>query len=349
VKSLRWILPGTLFILIAAILILGANRYDLASLGSRPATTGSCLQSLQPPPSATTGVFVEPDDGYDPVLDELNRAQCEIDLSIYLLSDDLVMDALAAADQRGVRVRVQLEEDPFGGGWTSADDKTAWLDEAGTDWRWTPAHFRFSHAKYMVIDRQVAVIMNLNLSASAFDGNREFGIVSTDPAIVEEANQIFDADWSDKPLTDSLERVVTSPENSRAELLEMLASAGSSIDLYAEVIRDDAFVAALGDAAQRGVQIRLIVNESSDPLDQEVYTRLAATGVEIRFSGRLYIHAKLLTVDDRLAFIGSQNPTANSFDNNREVGVMVHDTIGLARCISVFERDWATGIPASPA
>jgi phosphatidylserine/phosphatidylglycerophosphate/cardiolipin synthase-like enzyme len=240
-----------------------------------------------------------------------------------------------------------MEKDPFGGGWTSADDTTDWLDDAGIDWRWTPAHFRFSHAKYMVIDRQVAVIMNLNLSSSAFDGNREFGVVSTDPAIVEEANQVFDADWSGTTLTATLDHVVTSPENSRTELLAMLASARNSIDLYAEVIRDDAFVAALGDAVQRGVRVRLIVNESSDPLDQAMYARLAANGIEIRFSGRLYIHAKLLTVDDRAAFIGSQNPTANSFDNNREVGVIVQDAIGLTRCTSVFERDWITGIPAS--
>jgi phosphatidylserine/phosphatidylglycerophosphate/cardiolipin synthase-like enzyme len=76
--------------------------------------------------------------------------------------------------------------------------------------------------------------------------------------------------------------------------------------------------------------------------------RLANAGVEIRFSGRLYIHSKTMVFDGAQAFIGSQNPTANSFDNNREVGMVVNDDISLTRCMAVFARDWITGIPATP-
>lgn len=336
---------GALVILLAVAVFFAPRYLPFPAVGSE---LNACLAGLESPSSSQTGVFIEPDDAYAPVLSEIDSARCEINLSIYLLSDQRVMDSLAAAHDRGVRVRVQLEEDPFGGGWSSAENVTAWMNDIGIEWRWTPARFQFSHAKYMVIDRQVAVIMNQNLTESAFDGNREFGAVTTNPAIVAETLTVFETDWIDEPLGESLVDLVTSPENSRVALLGMIASAKSSIDLYAEVIRDDDFVAALGDAANRGVRVRLIVNESSDALDQEYNVRLANLGIEIRFSGKLYIHAKTLIVDNGVAFIGSQNPTANSFDNNREIGLALDDPIGLYRCSSVFQRDWEIGIPASP-
>jgi phosphatidylserine/phosphatidylglycerophosphate/cardiolipin synthase-like enzyme len=342
----RWLIPALLFMIVVASVVLAANRIDLVHLSGTSSGT-ACLDSLETVPSVTTGVLVEPDDGYATLLAELDHARCEIALSIYLLSDDVVLQSLAAAHARGVNVRVQLEEDPFGGGFGSAETTTEFLETAGIPWRWTPSRFNFSHAKYMVIDRQVAIIMNMNLTASAFNSNREFAVMTTDPAVVDETYRVFDADWRDVPLQGALRHVVTSPENSRQTMIGLIDAAQDSIDLYAEVIRDDAFIAALSNAARRGVSVRLIVNESSDPLDQDVYARLAAAGIDIRFSGRLYIHAKAMMFDGRQAFIGSQNPTANSFDNNREIGMIVDDPISLSRCASVFAREWLTGIPAS--
>ena len=344
-ESSRWRSVGTIVVLLTIAVFIAPRYLPLPAAGS---DLNSCLAVLEPPQTAQTGVFIEPDDSYFPIISEIDGARCEINLSIYLLSDQRVMDSLAAAHDRGVRVRVQLEEDPFGGGWSSAENVTAWMNGVGIEWRWTPARFQFSHAKYMVIDRQAAIIMNQNLTESSFNGNREHGVVTTTPAIVSETLRIFEADWRDEPLDTSLEHVITSPENSRDVFLGLIASATSSIDLYAEVIRDDGFVAALGDAVDRGVRVRLIVNESGDALDQGYNVRLANLGVEIRFSGRLYVHTKTMIFDDDGVFIGSQNPTANSFDNNREVGLVLADPISLARCTVVFERDWTNGIPVSP-
>jgi len=61
------------------------------------------------------GLVVEPDDGREPVLDEIEAAESSIDLMIYLLTDARIIDALKAAEGPGVDVRVLLEEHPFGG------------------------------------------------------------------------------------------------------------------------------------------------------------------------------------------------------------------------------------------
>jgi phosphatidylserine/phosphatidylglycerophosphate/cardiolipin synthase-like enzyme len=307
-----------------------------------------CIAELEPPPSVTTGLFVQPDDSYAPIVSEIDNARCDVNVSIYLLSDDVILEALDAAHDRGVRVRVQLEEDPFGGAVGSADETTAALSDDGIAWQWTPDAFRFSHAKYIVIDRQVAIVMNQNLTESAFNANREFGLVTTDPEVVDEAYQVFEADWENDELPSNLDEIVTSPENSREEIIESIAGATQTIDFYAEVIRDDAFVIALLDAEQRSVQVRLIVNTSSDPLDHDINTRLTAGGIEIRYASPLYIHAKAMIIDGDTIFVGSQNPTSNSFDNNREVGLSSDDPMVLDRASEIFARDWARGIPIPP-
>ena len=59
-----------------------------------------------------------------------------------------------------------------------------------------------------------------------------------------------------------------------------------------------------------------------------------------------YIHAKVIVADGWLAFVGSENFSATSLDENREVGLLLADTTALATITTTFERDWAVGEPA---
>src|SRR3954463_11068545 len=136
------------------------------------------------------GFFVEPDDSREPVLAELQAAQTSIDLLIYLLTDDEIFDALAGAEARGVAVRAILEQYPFGGGGNPEETATR-LREAGADVKWASTVVSFSHVKTIVVDRSVALIMTLNLTRSSFEGNREFGVVTTVPADVAAAQTVF--------------------------------------------------------------------------------------------------------------------------------------------------------------
>ena len=76
-------------------------------------------------------------------------------------------EALEDAQARGVDVRVILEEHPFGGG-GGQEAIFARLEDAGIAVRWGNPVFRFTHIKTMIIDDAVAIIMNQNITASAF-------------------------------------------------------------------------------------------------------------------------------------------------------------------------------------
>ncbi len=290
------------------------------------------------------GLFVQPDDGRIPILDELAAAETSIDLEVYLLTDPGIIEALESAVQRGIEVRVILEEHPYGG---AGEQSSVFerLQRAGVDVRWNNPTFRFTHIKTFVVDRQTAVVMNLNLTRSAFSRNREFGVVTTRPTEVAQAAAIFDADWrrAAEPAGGPL---IVSPTTSRQQLLGLIDEATTSIDIYAEVVRDQQVVDALIDAAHRGVRVRLIMSADPDGGDDGADDRaeLARGGIEVRLArGGLYIHAKMMLIDGARAFVGSQNFTATSLDLNRELGIILTDRPSLTRLASIFDRDFSQG------
>ena len=294
--------------------------------------------------SGVIGLFVQPEDKRAPILDELTTARLTIDLEVYLLSDPEIIAALEDAVSRGVRVRVILEEDPFGGS-GDHEEVFARLDAAGIEVRWDNGTFRFNHIKAFVIDNRVAIVMNQNLTRSSFDKNRELGVVTTRRADVAHAAAIFAADWTggaepaDGPL-------IVSPTDSRTELLGLITGATRSLDVYAEVVRDEQIVAALEDAESRGVAVRLVVSADSAENDRgrDEREQLTDSGAEVRLArGGLYIHAKMLLVDGQRAYVGSQNFTATSLDQNRELGIILDDPASIERMSATFAGDFADG------
>jgi len=289
------------------------------------------------------GVYVLPDDGREPILTEIAAAETSVTLQVYLLGDAAIIDALADAVDRGVDVRVLLEEHPFGGAGTE-DAVFDELEQNGVAVRWGDPEFRFSHVKTFVLDGHVAIIMNQNLTRSSFEQNREFFAITTRTDEVRQAASIFEADWNrtgaevDGPL-------LVSPTNSRDELLDLITGATATLDIYAEVVRDEEIIAALTEAEGRGVAVRLIVSPEAAANDRGRSEReaLADAGVDVLEAAGLYIHAKIVLADDGRVYIGSQNFTATSLDQNREIGILISDPHGLARVADIFDADFEDG------
>lgn len=290
--------------------------------------------------TSLTAVIVLPDDGKSAFIEEIDAAEESVRLYLYLLSDDDIIRALMRANLRDVDVRVILEPEPYGGAQTELE---TWqrLEAAGIDVRWSPAEYRFAHVKLLVVDRAVAVIMNLNMTGAAFTQNREFALLTTDVDLIGEASALFDADWQgDKPPAPG--RLVVSPIDSRTRLTELIDSARTSLELYAEVLTDPGIVDALIAALDRGVAVRLLMSASDEEsLWYEEPGFLARSGAQVRIASHLYIHAKAIVVDGERLWIGSQNFTANSLDENREVGMMTSELLAVERVRSVFETDWS--------
>lgn len=286
-------------------------------------------------------LVVTPDDGSANLLALLRRAEHSIDVMVYLISSREILGELAAAQQRGVRVRVLLERDPVGGGESNRIAQQE-LTASGVTVRWAGPDYRFAHAKVILIDRALAVIMTLNLTASSFQSNRDFAVIVEDPSVATLLSELFVRDWERLPAPAYDLPLVISPVNARHELQALIGSARHTLEVYVLSFEDDAIAAALAAAAERGVRVRLITNPpTGDDRYADERNLVRASGGYIGFLEFPNIHAKAVIVDGHRAFIGSQNFTATSLDKNREVGIMVADPAVLQRLQRTFESDWS--------
>src|SRR5688500_10752819 len=108
----------TIAFLTVALLVAAAGwwlRPGSTSPPVAPTSAADLPRAGETPVLPVTGVFIEPGDGRAPLLDEIRAARRSIDLEVYIISDDVILRALEEAQQRGVDVRVILEEQPFGG------------------------------------------------------------------------------------------------------------------------------------------------------------------------------------------------------------------------------------------
>lgn len=288
-------------------------------------------------------LIIEPDMGKTPILTAIKDAKSSIDLEIYLFSDTDILQELENAKKRGVSVRVILEENPYGGFSSNTETKNK-LAYYGIDWKWDNKNYEFTHSKFLIIDSKTGYIMNLNLSNASFTKNREFAIVTTDKTVIEELKNIFEADWDRKPYNPPENSpLVVSPENSRDKLKTLLQRSRGEILIYAEVLDDQEIKDILKQRRAFGAEVKVILADpESIPSNADTVKELSRYGVDCKYVFTPYIHAKVIIVDETYAFIGSENLTTNSLDENREVGVIISDKGIINQIADKFVSDFGS-------
>ncbi|MFO0758774.1 MAG: phospholipase D-like domain-containing protein [Byssovorax sp.] len=142
--------------------------------------------------------------------------------------------------------------------------------------------------------------------------------------------------------------------------VEMIQGARRSLDIAEFYIssapqsRLEPVLAAIEAAADRGVTVRILVDTLFAKLYPEPLTRLGNhAGITLRrfdvgpVMGGVH-HAKYFIVDDREAYIGSQNFDWRSLTHIQEIGVRLRDPAATAAYADVFAMDWALAAGASP-
>lgn len=296
-----------------------------------------------PQPSVSSVVlFVEPDDGVEPIITAIRSAKRSIDLACYLFSEDWIIEELIDAHRHGIKIRVILEREPYGGSPVNYRTRKELVD-AGILFKWAPPAFVLSHEKVIVIDRAKALIMTLNLCRSAFTRNREYGVIIEDPHIVREISRIFEADWQGRRYRSKEPNLVVSPCNSRLKLTAMIARSRRKIWLQQLLLEDRKIIDALSEAARRGVEVKVLLASREGVEDPFAKEGLSSAGVMVRFQYDPYLHAKAIDCDGEVLFIGSVNLSSPSLDLNREIGIILTDRGIISEWEETFLKDWAEG------
>jgi len=311
------------------------------------------------------------------LLTDIEQAQHHVHVLYYIFANDAVgtrvANALIRAQRRGVKCRVLadamgslfylpklLPKLRAGGIEAVAMWSPFSLDGSRIDLR--------NHRKIAVIDGRSGYRGSENLVGGKYSPGiiyRELVARVTGPVVLE-LQAVFLADWfsetgqrlegaeyypTDSIITgDSAAQVLPSGpsyqlENNQHLFVDLLYQARERVVITTPYfIPSEPFLYALQTAAARGVDVHLIVSNKADQLlvglaQASYYAQLLENGVHIHRYRPKFLHAKHMSIDDRLAVIGSSNIDIRSFQLNSEISLVVYDA-EVARHMRALEDEY---------
>jgi phosphatidylserine/phosphatidylglycerophosphate/cardiolipin synthase-like enzyme len=293
------------------------------------------------------------------VIDLIGDAKVSIDLAVFEFSLPRVANALVAAKERGVKIRMvydnREEEQPA----------IAILKEAEIPIR-SDARSAYMHNKFIVIDKRTVWTGSTNLAPGGIytaDNNcicfRHPGLAGiyttefeemfvegqfgrTSPANTSHAWQAVD--------TGVKAQVFFAPEdNAMDRVIEMVKGAKKSIKFIAFAYTSDSLFEAMKERLGAGVKIEGLFESFHAGWAKIKIGPLHAAGAKVRFDTNPdTLHHKVIIVDDRYVLTGSFN-FSDGADRNNDENLMVLDNIAIAAAFTKeFESLMSTTSPDDP-
>jgi cardiolipin synthase len=337
---------GAVACIAAVLLAVTGCKIDPPAAASAGSAAVPAAQGPGPGLMRVGALIIEPNAGFSPVYGLINGARHSIDVTMYEFADTTAEHDLAAAAKRGVKVQVILDERE-----KNINSNTfSYLSSHRVKVVWSSSRFTYTHQKTLVIDGLKAVIMTANLTSEYYSTSRDFLVVDTNRADVAAITAVFDADFAHRTVRpgDGAD-LVWSPTDSQGHLLALINGATSSLRIYSEEMGDTTVENALIRAAKRGVDVQ-VCGENEDGEYDSAYTKLARAGIHISYyssSAGFYIHGKVIEADygtgHARMFVGSENFSRTSLDDNRELGLIISDPAVLSAMAATFAADFRNG------
>jgi cardiolipin synthase len=300
----------------------------------------------------------------DRLIKDIDEARDQVHLLFYIFAADAIGRRVAAAVERaarrGLTCRVLMDAlgsaqglRKLGPGLRAAGVDVVAAMPVGPLRRNSARADLRNHRKIAVIDRATGYVGSQNLVGAEFVRgypNEELMARVMGPVVTQLDALLLEDRYeeTEQPLT--LRDAPTSPEaagtataqvlpsgplypheNPQALLCSLLHGASERVVITTPYfVPDEPFLVALETAAVRGADVHLIVPERSNKpvtrwAQRSHYERLLEAGVRIHLYAPRFLHAKHVTVDGRIAVIGSVNIDIRSFALDSEVSLLVYD------------------------
>jgi hypothetical protein len=321
----------------------GFRRAALALVAVILAALGGLATSRPAHAASDFSLLVLPDQGESAIYSFVSSATSSIDVTIYELKDTTLENDLVSREKAGVDVRVILDQ-------AQKTYNTAaynLLTAGGVGVTYSSTAFTYTHQKTITVNNDESYISTGNFDTTYYATSRDYGVFDTDPNDVAAIVAVFNADYAKTSITPSDgDDLVWSPTDSQTRLLALINGAQHSLDIEQEEFSDTAIVNAIVAAENRGVTVRVVVEDPSS-YTSELNEITAAGGKVTGYSSTtgFYIHAKAIVADygtsTAKVFVGSENFSANSLNDNRELGLITTDPGVLSGVESTFSGDFS--------
>ncbi len=301
-------------------------------------------------------VYTFGDELYRDMLRAINEAQHTVHFETYIWKGDEVgeafKEALGRAAARGVDVRVIWDE--FANmvvprSFFDMPCGVVALRHPPLAKPWAPRSWGRDHRKLLVVDRHIGFIGGYNIGKLYAKAWRDTHARIIGPSTAELDNAFVDF-WNQNATRHRLPQLANDHQRRwlsklrvhrnvpriqvypiRNMYLEAIDRATERIWLtHAYLIPDDDLVAALRDAVNRGVDVRIIVPARSnhavaDWLSRGFYGELLNSGIRLFLYQDAMVHSKTAVIDSTWCTIGTANLDRLSLWGNYEVNLEVTD------------------------
>jgi Putative Ig domain/PLD-like domain len=288
-------------------------------------------------------LVILPDQGENAIYNFVNSATSSIDVTIYELNDVTLENALVAREKAGATVRVILDQAQKSYNTAAYNLLTA----GGVGVVWSSTSFTYTHQKTITVNNDESYISSGNFDNTYYATSRDFGVLDTDATDVAAIVAVFNADYAHTKITPSDgDDLVWSPTDSQTQLLALINGAQHTLDVEQEEFEDSTLVNAIVADENRGVTVRVVVEDPSDYTSYlDEVTGAGGTVTGYSSTTGFYIHAKTVIADsgysDAKAFVGSENFSSGSLNNNRELGVITTQSSIISGLETTFDGDFS--------
>src|SRR5580704_1287950 len=284
-----------------------------------------------------------PDQGENAIYNFVNSATSSIDMTIYELNDVTLENDLVSREKAGANVRVILDQAQKSYNTAAYNLLTA----GGVGVVWSSTTFTYTHQKTITVNNDESYISTGNFDNTHYATSRDYGVFDTDANDVAAIVAVFNADYTHTSITPSDgDDLVWSPTDSQTHLLALINGAQHSLDIEQEEFSNTALVNAIVADENRGVTVRVVIEDPSE-YSSELNEITAAGGKVTGYSSStgFYIHAKTVIADygysTAKAFVGSENFSSGSLNDNRELGMITTDSGVVTGLETTFDGDFS--------
>lgn len=282
----------------------------------------------------------------------IDQARISVDMAMYNFNLWSIRDALVAAQQRGLDVRVVVESDNMN------EPEVQDLIDAGIpvlgDRRESLMHHKFA-----IIDRREVWTGSMNFSVGGAYKDTNSLLRLQDPKVAEnfqvEFDEMFEDDLfgyasaNDTPypvinLDGDRVEVYFSPDDGVLDrLVDLVGEAGQEVRFLAYSFTADRLAEALLQQAQAGIDVSGVFDASQARSNTGgEYERLKAAGLDVRLGNTPNLmHHKVLIIDRQIVAVGSYNFTRSAEEFNDENMLIIENTELAEQYLQVYEALYA--------
>ena len=207
-------------------------------------------------------LFIQPDDGIEPILHALRKAKRSIEVLIFRFDRSEIERELVAASMRGVAVHALIAFTNRGEEKNLRKLEMRLLERGITVGRTADDLVRY-HGKMFIIDRDHLYLMAFNFTFLDINLSRSFAVSLSDPKLVAEAVRLFHADCNRQHYDAAHDDLIVSPSNSRKRLHHFIEGAEKQLLIYEMKLSDREFVDLLNRKISQGVDVRILGKASA--------------------------------------------------------------------------------------